>query len=411
MTSYFESVKLTFFLITCSGYFAFSQQANWTLTLPESLDVSINSTVEIPCSINASDSLGKFLLIWYMVNIYGSNQHQQIYNSHDSSGVSKEYRNRTSLVGSGTDCSLRISNVRYTAWFFPEITINSSKLSNEQTQVRINVTGCLNRSSCSDWNFRFPKTIKALRSSCLEIPCTLTFPTEVNDFNVLWFFETSTRGIVVYNNKSRDMVDRRYKGRTSLVRMRRNSCSLRIDNVQNDGQYYPGISRILNAYNLDGRFCTVSVADVPPKPVIKGTENLIEGTVVNITCAVNYTCASSPPTLTWNIQNFQAITQYVNRSLGNWEVKSEMPYSPSSKDNNSSLQCNATFQNGPTSMQSVTLSIEEIFAQMLKLRLTLFAQKRQIKSKRLKYKTFLILLKIHKSAFSILNHFYAKNGP
>ncbi|XP_077113476.1 uncharacterized protein LOC143768706 isoform X2 [Ranitomeya variabilis] len=140
--------------------------------------------------------------------------------------------------------------------------------------------------------------------------------------------------------------------------MRRNSCSLRINNVQNEGQYYPGISRILNAYNLDGRFCTVSVSDFPLKPVIKGSENLIEGTKVNITCAVNYTCASSPPNLTWNIQNFQAITQYVNRSQGNWEVKSEMQYSPSSKDNNRSLECNATFQNGPKSMQSVTLHIE-----------------------------------------------------
>ncbi|XP_069597078.1 uncharacterized protein [Ranitomeya imitator] len=360
MTSHFECVKLTFYLITFSGYFAFSQQANWTFTLPESIDVSINSTVKIPCSTNIPYNLGKFLLIWYMVDIYGNNQHQQVFNSHDSSGVNKEYRNRTSLVGSGRDCSLRISSVKYTAWFFPEITINSSNLSNVQTPVRINVTGCFHRSTCSDWNFRFPRTIRALRGSCLEIPCTLTHPTQVNDFNLLWFFGNSTRDIVVYNNKSRDKVNREYKGRTSLVRMRRNSCSLRINNVQNEGQYYPGISRILNAYNLDGGFCTVGVSDFPLKPVIKGSENLIEGTKVNITCAVNYTCASSPPKLTWNIQNFQTITQYVNRSQGNWEVKSEMQYSPSSKDNNRSLECNATFQNGPKSMQSVTLRIEAL---------------------------------------------------
>ncbi|CAJ0946888.1 unnamed protein product [Ranitomeya imitator] len=340
-------------------YFAFSQQANWTFTLPESIDVSINSTVKIPCSTNIPYNLGKFLLIWYMVDIYGNNQHQQVFNSHDSSGVNKEYRNRTSLVGSGRDCSLRISSVKYTAWFFPEITINSSNLSNVQTPVRINVTGCFHRSTCSDWNFRFPRTIRAFRGSCLEIPCTLTHPSQVNNFNLLWFFGNSTRDIVVYNNKSRDKVNREYKGRTSLVRMRRNSCSLRINNVQNEGQYYPGISRILNAYNLDGGFCTVGVSDFPLKPVIKGSENLIEGTKVNITCAVNYTCASSPPKLTWNIQNFQTITQYVNRSQGNWEVKSEMQYSPSSKDNNRSLECNATFQNGPKSMQSVTLRIEE----------------------------------------------------
>ncbi|XP_073426004.1 uncharacterized protein [Dendrobates tinctorius] len=358
MTSHFGFVKLTFRLITFSGYFVFSQQINWTLTVPESINVSINSTVEIPCSSNVPDNLGNFLLIWYMVDIYGSNHHQQVYNSQDSSGVNKEYRNRTSLVGSGIDCSLRISNVKHTAWFFPEITINSTKLSNEQTPVRINVTGCFHRSSCSDWNFRFPRTIKALRGSCLVIPCTLTHPTEVNDFNLLWFFGTSTRDIVVYNNKSRDKVDRGYKGRTSLVQMRRRSCSLRINNVQNEGQYYPGISRVLNACNLDGRVCTVSVSDFPLKPVIKGAETLIEGTKVNITCAVNHTCVSSPPTLTWNMQNYQAITQFINRSQGNWEVKSAMLYSPSLKDNNRSLECNAAFQNGPKSMQSVTLHIE-----------------------------------------------------
>ncbi|XP_075697016.1 uncharacterized protein LOC142662690 [Rhinoderma darwinii] len=313
MESHFKCLKLSFCLFVLPGYFVDSQKDSWTFTIPESLDASIYSTVEIPCTIVAPNDPGKFVLIWY---IYKIKVHQQIYNSDDPEKVILQYKNLTFLKG------------------------------------------CLDSPICSDWSFAFPTTIKALSGSCVEIPCTLTYPPNVQDFNLLWFLRTPTGDIEVYNNKSRGSIDSKYIGRTALVQMRRSSCSLRINDVQKGGQYYPGINQIIHAYNLDGKFCTVNVSEFPPKPVITGVENMKESEAVTITCSVNHTCASRPPLLQWNIPNNQIIVHHVNLSRGNWNMTSEMLYFPSSNNDYSSLECKAIFPNGPTSVQNVSLLVD-----------------------------------------------------
>ncbi|XP_044134617.1 sialic acid-binding Ig-like lectin 12 [Bufo gargarizans] len=355
MKSPFDCLILTFCLFVLPGHFAALGQTNWTFTLPESIEAPINSTVEIPCTFTAPDVPGKYDLTWYK---YGSITHEEVYNSDNQSRVHPDYIHRTFHVGNGTNCSLTITGVRETAWYFPAIRNDSFNISSEQKPVKINVTGCTNRSTCSSWSFTFPRTITALDSSCVEIPCTLTHPANDMDFNLVWFLRMPSGDVKVYDNKTRHNVDRKYVRQTSLLRMRRSSCALKINNIKKDGQYYPGINQIINAYNLDGKVCTVTVSEFPQKLEITGTENLKESIAVNISCAINHTCGSSPPELQWNIKNDNANVRNVNRTRGTWTVISEISYLPSSKDNNSPLECKATFQNGVTSVQTETLLVE-----------------------------------------------------
>ncbi|KAG8545119.1 hypothetical protein GDO81_021380 [Engystomops pustulosus] len=355
MMSHFDSLQWTFCLFVLPGYFTDSQQGNWTFTFPHSIETMIHSTVDIPCSFTGPNDPKKYHLIWYEYGVRST--HQQVYNSDNQSQVHPDYINRTSLIGGGANCSLRIKNMTKTAWYFPEIT--SSNSNNEQKPIKVNVTGCLNRPTCSDWSFSFPRTIKALNGSCVEIPCTLTSPENVTDFNLIWFLRTPTGDIPVYNNRTRLRVDRRYRGRTSLVRMKWSSCSLRINDVTAEGQFYPGINREINAFNLDEKFCTVKVTDLPMNPEITGTENLTDSSPVNLTCSVTHTCLSNRPSLRWNIHNNQNNSHKVNLTRGNWKEQSDILYIPSIKDHNTSLECKATFPNGLSIVQRVTLFIED----------------------------------------------------
>ncbi|XP_069802876.1 B-cell receptor CD22-like [Dendropsophus ebraccatus] len=342
MKSRFDPVTMTFFLLFSSGYFAESQ-VNWTFTLPDSIEASVHSTVEIPCTFSAPEEPGNFLLTRYMIDRYGGNDHQQVYNSNDSRKVSEEYRGRTTLIGHGNNCTLRITDVTYTAWYYPEIRGGSCKLSKEQKPVRINVTGCLNRPSCSEWSFTFPSTIKALTDSCVFIPCTVTHPDKATDFDIFMFLRNPTGDTVFYNFT------------TSISG--RSKCSLTINNIQRTRQYYPGVNRVINAYNLEGRVCTVTVSDIPPRPVITGAENLKESEAINITCAVTHSCSLRPPMLQWNVPNNTTVT-HIDLTQGYWEVQSKILYFPSSKNNDRSLECSATFRSGQTSVQKVTLQVE-----------------------------------------------------
>ncbi|KAM3923140.1 myeloid cell surface antigen CD33-like [Leptodactylus fuscus] len=350
MKSRFYCLTLSLYLFVLAGYFTDSQRIDWTFTLPQYIEAPVNTTVEIPCTFTAPGDPGQYLLVWYK---YGVSAHKPVYQRN----LHTNYVNRTSIIRNGTDCSLRIKGVIRTAWYFPEISNRVFNLSNEKKPVMVNVTGCRNRTTCSDWSFTFPTTIKALRGSCVEIPCTLTHPANYTDSELFWFLRTPKTDREIFSNRTTFRINPRYDGRTSLVWKRRNSCTLRINDVKNGGEYYPGINRVINAYSLYGKFCTVNVEDFPPKPEITGAENLTESKAANITCAVNHTCRSSPPVLEWSIDNSQS-NFHENLTKGNWRMFSGMEYVPSVKDHGRSLECKATFPNGQISAQYVTLFIE-----------------------------------------------------
>ncbi|XP_077312363.1 uncharacterized protein LOC143933370 [Lithobates pipiens] len=333
-------------------------RTQWSFSFPDSIKVLKNSDVTIPCTFTAPIDLSEVSLIWYKYHLTG---YPQVFNSKDPSQVIEEYRGRTSLVANGTNsCSLRIKDVRETEQFYPGINkeINSYKINNSQ-QVRVKVTGCSEDGSCEDWKFTFPSIIGALKGSCVDIPCTFTHPKDAKDFNFFWYLKRNQAKI--FNNKTPSDVAEKYKGRTFLTGNTENNCSIKIINVEKTESYYPGINIDINSNTLKNEdvFVYVAVADRPPEPLISGTENMEDKKTVNISCAVNHTCPSHPPTLTWNITGHPISENHEALPIrGKWRMESRMTYTASYTDDKTDLQCAATFPNNKTSVKIITLNIK-----------------------------------------------------
>ncbi|XP_073457897.1 uncharacterized protein [Aquarana catesbeiana] len=328
----------------------------WKFSFPNSIKTLKNSDVTIPCTFTAPIDLSEVNLIWYK---YQTTGFPQVFNSKGPSQVIEEYRGRTSLVANGTNsCTLRIKNVTKTERFYLGINteINSYDHNNGQS-VQVKVTGCSEDGSCEDWEFTFPHIIVALKGSCVEIPCTFTHPEDAKDFNFFWYSRNDQAKI--FNNKTPSDVVDEYKGRTFLTGNTGNDCSIKIINVEKIERCYPGINEDINSYTLNRRDVSVYMTDRPPQPLISGTENLEDKKTVIISCAVNHTCPSHPPTLTWNITGHPIKENHEDlHVLGGWRMESRMTYTASYTDDKTVLQCAATFRNNKTSVKIITLHIK-----------------------------------------------------
>ncbi|XP_075135278.1 myelin-associated glycoprotein-like [Leptodactylus fuscus] len=273
-------------------------------------------------------------------------------------------RGRTSLIRDGTNnCSLRITDVRYTAQYYPGISekINAFDLNtvNKNKYIRVIVSGCCETSSCQDWGFKLPYSIDVLKGSCVDVPCKLTYPDDTESFTLFWYKNTLTGYPKIFNSRNPTDVQDKYKGRTSLVGNSPDTCTLRIDNVEEPDEVYPGINEDIYSYVLhNGKVTRLFIIDSPPAPSMTGHEKMRENEAVTVRCSVNHTCASSPPTITWNKPGLEVTTSQEEFPRGLWRINSMIRYIPTYKDDKSQLECEATFPNNQTKRQSITLDIQ-----------------------------------------------------
>ncbi|XP_053308327.1 sialic acid-binding Ig-like lectin 13 isoform X2 [Spea bombifrons] len=345
-----------FFLFIFQGWFSKSACESWSFTFPRTVKVLKRSSATVPCSFTSPAGYGDVSIIWY---IYQRRGYPQALNEKSPSEVEREYRGRTSLVGDGPNsCSLRINDIVKEAEFYPGIdkNINSFYLNHGRT-VRVSFTGCSEDSSCNDWSFSFPKSINVSRGSCVEIPCSFTHPKGYKDFNLIWYEENGNSPI--YNKLNPSDVAAGYSGRTYLVGNGTNSCSLRMNDVKESGRYYPGVNEDINSYVLnDGRSIHVIVTASFPRPrIMSETYNMFEGETVSLLCSVEHTCGSDPPTLTWNKPGQLKDLRQEDLTTGSWRVISEITYYPTYEDNNTDLQCTATYPNGTNMTEVAPLNI------------------------------------------------------
>ncbi|KAM5132671.1 B-cell receptor CD22-like [Mantella aurantiaca] len=306
----------------------------WSFIFPKSINALKNSDVTIPCTFTAPVNHREVNLIWYIYRSYG---YPQVFNSKDPSKVLENYRGRTSLVANGTNsCTLRIKDMTTTEKFYPGISeeINSYQLNSKQN-VEVKVTGCSDDGSCKKWTFEFPSFVSALEGSCVDIPCTFTHPEDAKDFNFFWYANKNK----IFNNKTQSDVLDEYKGRTFLTGNTENDCSLKINNVGKKEDYYPGINDEINSIQLKYEKVQLTVKENPPEPTITGTENLKDKKTCNISCSVNHTCPSSPPTLTWSVSGHPVMENHEDLDLlGKWRMKSTMTYTASYTNDKTDLE-------------------------------------------------------------------------
>ncbi|KAM4016527.1 B-cell receptor CD22-like isoform 2-T2 [Anomaloglossus baeobatrachus] len=339
------------------GSFAEEGEEDWTFTFNETITTRRHSDVEIPCTFTAPDDFGKVHIVWYK---YDRFRYPKVYSA-DPSEVLPEYRHRTALIRNGTnDCSLRIKDVTYSAGYYPGISeeINAYNLQEEKI-VQVTVSGCSDKAPCDDWGFTFPRSIEVLKGSCVEIPCKLTYPSGTQTFTLFWYQNALVQYPQIFNSRKSKDVEKKYKGRTSLVGKSMGDCSLRINNVQEAVEIYPGINEEINSYHINNkRFSRLSIIEAPPEPIINVPDHMKEEEPVNITCSVNHTCASSPPSITWNNPDLNVSMNHEDLTRGVWRIKSTIKYIPSHRDDKTQLTCTVTFPNMKNSERSVTLHIK-----------------------------------------------------
>uniref|UniRef100_A0A8C5QP73 Ig-like domain-containing protein n=1 Tax=Leptobrachium leishanense TaxID=445787 RepID=A0A8C5QP73_9ANUR len=337
-----ENVYLIFSL---QGLFSGCACTDWSFTFPESMRVLKHSSVIIPCTFTSPKNVTDINIIWFTDN-------KKVVNNAKLYDVILEYNDRTFLVGNkANSCSLRINDVTEEAYYYPGINEDINSFVLNQKNVKIILT---------DWTFTFPESIVALEGSCVEIPCS--FPQHDGDAksSLIWYRYRRIGYPEIFNGRNPSNVDSDYRGRTSLVGNGTNSCSLRINDVRFDERYYPGINTKINSFHLQNeKIVKIEFKGVDFMPVIiRGSEDMVEGRPVNISCFVNHTCASSPPSLKWNTSVHVVTGRHEDLSGGyQWRVQSEIRFSPSFQDHKTRLECTAMFQNGRNFHKSTTLNI------------------------------------------------------
>ncbi|XP_075135285.1 B-cell receptor CD22-like [Leptodactylus fuscus] len=205
----------------------------------------------------------------------------------------------------------------------------------------------------------FPSRILALIGSCVEIPCTYHPVRNSQISGTVWhsYRKQHTLYPEILNTKDSSSVLPDYKDRTSLL-PGENSCTLRIDPVtREDGDdFYPGIAedKETNAYRKYHRSVQLSITGHVDLSV---SLNIREGEAATMRCSVDHTCRSSPPSLQWNKPG-QVKRKSVEISGGSWREESELTYIPSYVDDESRVQCTATYPNGQRTERSKILYID-----------------------------------------------------
>lgn len=69
------------------------------------------------------------------------------------------------------------------------------------------------------WGVTYPESVRGVRGSCVMVPCTLSYPTDVTASDgivAIWYKDYDSQKTVVYHSAAQE-VDARFKGRAQLL--------------------------------------------------------------------------------------------------------------------------------------------------------------------------------------------------
>ncbi|XP_069488367.1 sialoadhesin [Ambystoma mexicanum] len=179
----------------------------------------------------------------------------------------------------------------------------------------LTLAGGLLKAFGSTWDVLNPPGLKAVQGSCLYIPCTFTFPSDVivsGNIVAIWYQENNYQTTVAYHSSSTEINDR-FLGRTQLLGdPNEKNCTLLITNVaKEDAGKYTFRFEIdeVNRW-LDKKGVFVTVSDDPEMPEITVPTEVLDGSPVSLSCRTPYFCPDDSISLEWkeNIPEGSLIT-------------------------------------------------------------------------------------------------------
>ncbi|XP_039527102.1 sialic acid-binding Ig-like lectin 14 isoform X2 [Pimephales promelas] len=198
------------------------------------------------------------------------------------------------------------------------------------------------------WNNVVPKSVVGLSGSCVEIPCTFSYPANGKTntrFTGIWYTD-NYESTVFHTDTSK--ISQAFKGRTSLTGdLHLNTCSLRISSLRNSdtGPFFFRIEiENLDKYTYSANKVSITVKGSPEKPTVSVKDEVTSGDSVTATCTVLHSCPSDLPRVTWShVGSHSSLSQ--PQSHDQWKVESyNLTFTPSSKDHDKNLSCSAEFR-------------------------------------------------------------------
>ncbi|XP_065429771.1 sialic acid-binding Ig-like lectin 13 isoform X3 [Chrysemys picta bellii] len=224
----------------------------------------------------------------------------------------------------------------------------------------------------SVYRIQVPSRVTAQQGLCVLLPCNFT--AKFNSSGVAykyWFLrddDRDTSPAVATTDPGR--APREPGGRIRLVGNAPDDCSLLISDVRagDKDRYYFHFVKGDFKYSYQVTQPLVDVTELMEQPVLKVSEVLLSGQLVNVTCQAPGTCSGTPPQITWTGGfNYTARNISVTLANGSISYSSVLSFTPAPEDDGKELVCTVTYPAvvGVCTHRAVRLHVRSGFSRTL----------------------------------------------
>nr|XP_061789574.1 myelin-associated glycoprotein-like [Nerophis lumbriciformis] len=224
---------------------------------------------------------------------------------------------------------------------------------------------------CGEWKASVVKSVDALVTSCVVLPCSFSHPKETlpsSRLRGIWHHKTQRNQRVYHQDETTVLAN--FRGRTRLLgHLGQGNCSLEVTEIKDydNGPFCFRIELAPTEGDMDSPDKFSFVEDCvelkmlpgPPKPTLTHAKTAYEGRPYIVICSVTYTCPTHTPSLTWSRGNADDITTVIKEiHAGHWEVQSILIIIPEAKDDHKDVTCGASFYGRMSSSDNFTLFVK-----------------------------------------------------
>ncbi|XP_040182528.1 sialic acid-binding Ig-like lectin 10 [Rana temporaria] len=229
------------------------------------------------------------------------------------------------------------------------------------------ISSLLRNTTCqvdlSKYTVLVQREISVQRGLCVYIPCRFTVQLGPTPAAYGTWYKGSSSGDVV-SSQNPSMKPPKNPGRIFFTGdATKLDCSMSINDVQpSDGGTY--LFRFEDveggSFNYENYKITLTVTELTEKPVITPVMALLAGKEVTMTCESPGRCTGSAPLITWNRGVLGTSVPYQTiHPDGNKTYYSNITFTPSKQDHQSSLTCIVNFQSSSASTRNqILLNVE-----------------------------------------------------
>uniref|UniRef100_A0A8C8B868 Ig-like domain-containing protein n=1 Tax=Otus sunia TaxID=257818 RepID=A0A8C8B868_9STRI len=154
------------------------------------------------------------------------------------------------------------------------------------------------------WGVAYPKSLQGVRGSCVMIPCTLSYPDDVeagNGIVAIWYKDYQDQKLLVYHSEAQE-VDARFRDRAQILGdLAAGNCTLLLREVTpEDSGPYRFRFEIVNGDRWSATEDVVlRVSDDLERPSTAASEEQTEGQTATLECSTPYICPPGDVALRW----------------------------------------------------------------------------------------------------------------